>query len=104
MNSNTDPDAILTIEKLVEPSVKVSPEEPSRPKMAQISPGPMDSILHLITVHPNETGNLDFLAGASAKDLVALLQSSLVDPHVGHLPSSSLKASPTRGASAAEVS
>ena len=31
---------IPTIEKLVEPSVKVSPEEHSTPKVAQISPGP----------------------------------------------------------------
>ena len=32
---------ILTIEKLVEPPVKVSPEEHSTPKVAQISPGPI---------------------------------------------------------------
>lgn len=35
---------MLTMEKLVEPSVKVSPEEHSTPKIAQISPGPIDSI------------------------------------------------------------
>ena len=32
---------VLTIEKLVEPPVKVSPEEHSTPKVAQISPGPI---------------------------------------------------------------
>ena len=35
---------ISTIEKLVDPSVKVSPDEHSTPKIAQISPGPIDSI------------------------------------------------------------
>jgi hypothetical protein len=35
---------IFTIEKLVDPSVKVSPDEHSTPKIAQISPGPIDSI------------------------------------------------------------
>ena len=34
----------LTIEKLVVPSVKVSPDEHSTPKIAQISPGPIDSM------------------------------------------------------------
>ena len=39
-------------------------------------------MLHSVTVHPNET---DVLAGASVKDLVALRQDSLIDPHVGQL-------------------
>ena len=34
----------LTIEKFVDPSVKVSPDEHSTPNMAQISPGPIESI------------------------------------------------------------
>jgi hypothetical protein len=34
----------LTMVKLVDPSVKVSPEEHSTPKVAQISPGPIELI------------------------------------------------------------
>lgn len=33
-----------TIDKLVDPSVKVSPEEHSTPKVAQISPGPIEGM------------------------------------------------------------
>jgi len=38
---------LLTIERLVDPSVKVSPEEHSTPKIAQISPGPIDSMSYV---------------------------------------------------------
>jgi len=92
----------LTIEKAVEPSVKVSPEEHSTPNMAQISPGPIESIswrisdkmtrsqvqntnLHLVTVHANQSGNLDFFTSASIENLHRLLQGSLVNSHVGEL-------------------
>ena len=42
ISTRTRPDmCILTMEKFVEPSVKVSPDAQSIPKMAQISPGPI---------------------------------------------------------------
>ena len=79
---------IFTIEKLVDPSVKVSPDEHSTPKIAQISPGPIDSIscqkfdefshlyseawnthLHFIAVHPYQPRNFDFFSSTSIENL-----------------------------------
>ena len=58
-------------------------------------------------MHPNETRNLDFLAGASVEDLVALLQGALIDPHVGQLAEPALlqlERKNNQGASAVGVS
>ncbi|KIK04939.1 hypothetical protein K443DRAFT_645316, partial [Laccaria amethystina LaAM-08-1] len=73
------------MKKPVEPSVKVSPEEYSTPKMAQMSPGPMDSISSVLLLCILTRRGTDFPAGASVKDLVGLLQGSSIDPHIGQL-------------------
>ena len=85
--------SLRTIEKFDVPSVNVSPDAHSTPKIAQISPGPISSIsykqlkpriqkviwtnlrthLHLVTVHAHQLGYLNSLSGAPMVDELALL-------------------------------
>lgn len=96
------------MEKLVDPSVKVSPDEHSTPNIAQISPGPIDSTscsgyislflailvmktdLHLVTVHAHQTGNLDLLSRARVENLHGLLESTLIHAHISQLSKAAL--------------
>lgn len=91
----------LTIENVLVPSVKVSPDEHSTPNMAQISPGPIESTsyskvsssrcafepthLHLVTVHSHQPRHLDLLPCPRIVDQSTTLQRTLVDPHIREL-------------------